>query len=95
MSVLLQIVIGTLTGVLAIAVMLAFALASLYTLALILELGDENEKRARRMKTFDIIYPDGREFLSVHAYSAHDAIRQISIAFLGRLCGEPVVVRRL
>ena len=44
MSVLLQIVIGTLTGVLAIAVMLAFALASLYTLALILELGDENEK---------------------------------------------------
>ena len=47
------------------------------------------------MKMFDIIYPDGREFLGVHAYSAHDAIRQVSIACLGRLCGEPVVVRRL
>ena len=46
------------------------------------------------MKMFDIIYPDGREFLGVHAYSAHDALRQVSIACLGRLCGEPVVIRR-
>lgn len=44
------------------------------------------------MKTFDIIYPDGREFLGVHAYSARDAVRQVSIACLGRLCGEPVVI---
>lgn len=48
MSILLQVAIGILTGVLAIAVMLAFALASLYTLALVLGLGDENEKRALR-----------------------------------------------
>lgn len=46
MSVLLQVAIGVLTGALVIIVMLAFTLTSLYTLALILELGDENEKRA-------------------------------------------------
>lgn len=44
MSVLLQLTLGTLAGVLVIAAMLAFALASLYVLALVLELGDENEK---------------------------------------------------
>ena len=48
MSVLLQVAIGVLTGALVIIVMLAFALASLYTLALVLELGDKNEKRALR-----------------------------------------------
>lgn len=46
MSVLLQVALGLLTGVLVLVFMLAFALASLYTLALVLELGDENEKRA-------------------------------------------------
>lgn len=46
------------------------------------------------MKSFDVIYPDGREFLGVRAYSARDAVRQVNIACLGRLCGEPVVVRR-
>ena len=44
--ILLQVALGLLTGVLALVFMLAFALASLYTLALVLELGDENEKRA-------------------------------------------------
>ena len=48
MSVLLQVALGFLTGVLALVFMLAFALASLYSLALILELGDENEKRGLR-----------------------------------------------
>ena len=46
------------------------------------------------MKMFDIFYADGRVFLGIRAYSARDAIRQVSIACLGRLCGEPVVVRR-
>lgn len=48
MSVLIQAALGLLTGVLALVFMLAFALASLYTLALILELGDENEKKGFR-----------------------------------------------
>lgn len=46
------------------------------------------------MKTFDIFYTDGREFLGVRAYSARDAVRQVNIACLGRLCGNPVVIRR-
>ena len=46
------------------------------------------------MKTFDIFYTDGREFLGVRAYSARDAVRQVNIACLGRLCGDPVVIRR-
>ena len=46
------------------------------------------------MKMFDIFYPDGREFLGIHAYSARDAVRQVSIACLGRLCSDPIVVRR-
>ena len=51
MSVLLQVALGLLTGVLALVFMLAFALASLYSLALILELGDENEKRTLKETT--------------------------------------------
>ena len=46
--ILLQVALGLLTGVLAIVFMLAFALASLYSLALVLELGDENEKKGFR-----------------------------------------------
>lgn len=45
------------------------------------------------MKTFDIFYTDGREFLGVRAYSARDAVRQVNIACLRRLCGDPIVVR--
>lgn len=46
------------------------------------------------MKTFDIFYADGREFLGIRAYSATDAVQQVTIACLGRLCSDPIVVRR-
>ena len=46
------------------------------------------------MKMFDIFYPDGREFRYIWAHSAADAVRRVTEACLGRLCGEPVVIRR-